>query len=66
VKDLQVFESKNLVSSGWAFGQANHSRSGERMLLEHWSRPIFGAKTPILKMDSELYEGPPDWVSFWS
>lgn len=32
--DLQVFESSNPVSSGWALGQAKHSRSRERVLEE--------------------------------
>lgn len=42
--DLQVFESSNLVSSGWALGQAKHSRSRERVLLGHWRRPPFSCQ----------------------
>ena len=66
MKDLQVFQSSNPVSSGWALGQAKHSRSRERVLLGHWRRPPFPWRVhsamPVLDMESGHWHpgrGPP-------
>lgn len=53
--DLQVFRSCNPVSSGWAPGQAEHSRSQERLPLGHGRRPSFPwqvhSAMPVLEME---------------